>query len=298
MIESINLSIDAGIELEVDGIGKLALLEHIRTGGSATVWTAQDDDGKLFAVKVHRARRNSDQHELDISRESTCIAEHPNICGCIGSGIIELSDDRRCHSLVFPLFEHDELADYMHEDLTGTRKIDLLSIHTKISVCAKIIEGIGAIHEAGWLHGDISLRNILYDADSEELRIIDFEFSRPVDESPGDGQINRGTREYTAPEVDIHGIKAASESSDVWAVGLLLAYILDSSTEEYLRDIGGWRQWKEQYDSTVPILPEFSLKEVPTELWQYIRQCTIINRDKRPSINELSGVFNDYLESD
>ena len=288
------MSVESGMEFDVEGMGNISLLEEIRTGGSATVWTAKDGEENRYAVKVHRPRRESEQHELDISRESTCIAEHPHICGCIGGGIIELSDERRCHALVFPLFEHDELGDYMHEDFTGTRKIDLLSIDKKISICANIVGGIAAIHDAGWLHGDISPRNILLDAKSGELMVIDFEFSRPVDESSGNGVLNRGTREYTAPEVEIFGIRAASKVSDVWAVGLVLAEILDSNTVEYLRDIGGWSKWKEQNDTSTPILAESIPKNVPEELWQLVRDCTIINRDKRPSIHDLYSAFNNH----
>ena len=288
------MSIDVGMEIEVKSIGQLILKDHIRTGGSADVYVAEAEDGEQYAVKIHRARKNSKQHELDISRESTKFVNHPNICSCLDSGIVELSNDRKCHALVFPLFLYDELGDYMEEDFTGTRKIDLLSKENKLSISRDIIAGIAAIHKAGWIHGDISSRNVLLNSESNQVKVIDFEFARPLNETPGNEELNRGTKEYTAPEVDHYNIKATSGASDIWALGILLAEIWNSNIQNYLRDIGGWVQWKEMHGTSTPIITADKPSGIPEQLWELVRNCSIIDRSLRPTSEELSIAFNEY----
>ena len=168
------------------------------------------------------------------------------------------------------------------------------SKENKLSISRDIIAGIAAIHKAGWIHGDISSRNVLLNSESNQVKVIDFEFARPLNETPGNGEINRGTKEYTAPEVDVYNIKATSPASDIWALGILLAEIWDSNIQNYLRDIGGWVQWKEMHGTSTPIITAEKPSGIPDQLWELVRNCSIIDRSLRPTSEELSIAFNEY----
>ncbi|MDJ0727408.1 MAG: protein kinase, partial [Prochloraceae cyanobacterium] len=72
-----------------------------------------------------------------------------------------------------------------------------------LSIAIKITEGLAAIHTANIIHKDINPSNIVYNRETEELKIIDFGISsRLARENQIVGNIDRleGTLAYIAPE--------------------------------------------------------------------------------------------------
>ncbi|HSD90424.1 MAG TPA: serine/threonine-protein kinase [Kofleriaceae bacterium] len=97
------------------------------------------------------------------------------------------------------------------------------------AIGTQILLGLGAIHRAGLLHGDMKSDNVLVDvANADKVTIIDFGLARSVCSTAGVETVLSGTPEYMAPEV-IRG-EAASVSTDLYAVGVILYEMLTGTT--------------------------------------------------------------------
>ena len=91
-----------------------------------------------------------------------------------------------------------------------------------ISVCG----ALDGLHEAGYVHGDISPRNIMFD-DVGTAYLCDFSHSVKI------GGESLGTNAFSAPEVK-NG-RAVSARSDVYSLGMLL-YRLIEGAFPFVRD--------------------------------------------------------------
>ena len=90
-------------------------------------------------------------------------------------------------------------------------------LQQSIIMAAQISKAFGALHNIGWIHGDIKSKNIL--VDQKQLpHLIDFELSRPLEET-GKRKFF-GTRSYAPPEQ--HQGKKLTTSVDVYAMAGVL----------------------------------------------------------------------------
>ena len=84
------------------------------------------------------------------------------------------------------------------------------------SVC----EGLESLHETGHAHCDIRPENIIFDADTNKLMIIDFSnsrylFDRPIYE-------NEGCTPFLSPEMVTEDVAFEPDRADVWALGVVI----------------------------------------------------------------------------
>ena len=84
----------------------------------------------------------------------------------------------------------------------------------------QIVQGAMAIHDAGILHRDFKLDNILLDSHCSNIKICDFGVSKIL--RPGETIIDQcGTPAYLAPEI-IKNLGYEGFSVDVWSLGVVL----------------------------------------------------------------------------
>ena len=103
-----------------------------------------------------------------------------------------------------------------------------LSLQRIRHLAAQILAGVGAIHRAGLVHGDVKSDNVLVDA-NDQMTIIDFGLAHASSECRAleDGMIS-GTPEYMAPEVIAGG--PVTPISELYAVGVILYEMLTGTT--------------------------------------------------------------------
>jgi len=81
-----------------------------------------------------------------------------------------------------------------------------------------------AVHEAGWVHGDVKESNFCVDQKGGKVRLIDFEFAVKA------GTIPEGyTRGYQAPETTREEDATYSGKSDMYSFGVALEKMLSRS---------------------------------------------------------------------
>ena len=141
------------------------------------------------------------------------------------------------------LFLDEILADCKQEPTAGGRRYPLRtgglpSAYTAFRIFKEVVQAIGAVHRAGYLHGDIQSRNLFFldvDLAHGELGhgcLLDFGTARPLESDGltapvGDSMVYT-TSGYTAPELwDLQGgALRLSPATDLYSAGRLLHRML------------------------------------------------------------------------
>ncbi len=110
--------------------------------------------------------------------------------------------------------------------LLGKKEIDL---RTFLSIAIKIAEGLDGIHSANIIHKDINPSNIVYNSETQQLKIIDFGIASRlhqelVEELPST-QLG-GTLAYIAPEQTGRMNRGIDCRSDFYSLGITLYELL------------------------------------------------------------------------
>ena len=96
------------------------------------------------------------------------------------------------------------------------------------NIAYQIIKGVQCLHEQRIIHRDIKLENILYDQNTQTVKIGDFGLSRIFDYSLESQYTDVGTYPYKPPEV-LLGLRKYTTAFDIWSIGCLLVQICTMS---------------------------------------------------------------------
>ncbi len=210
-------------------VSSYELVDVIGAGGMGVVFDAESD-GRHVAVKLLTTQRLADERALRRFRDEAlvgCIVRHPNLAatlehGDTDNGVPFLVMERVCGETLGTRIQRDGIP----------------SLSRAVTLVQQILAGLGALHAAGIVHGDVKSDNVLVerlDDGRDHARLIDFGLAHvqfAVNEEvrrPGpDEELVSGTPEYMAPEV-IRG-QGSSMASDLYAVGVILYELITGST--------------------------------------------------------------------
>lgn len=211
-IEDRDLSLPSGTRL-----GPWRLVESVGSGGMGTVYRAERADGAFemeAAVKLIRVRRDSRlKQRLEVERQLLARLDHPNIARILDGGETE---DGQTY-LVMEWVPGEDLSDCSEQARRDAgRCLDLF---------AQIAGAVGHAHQRRVVHGDIKPANVRITPE-RRVRLLDFGVARLVAEEQGAGDdgFHALTPAFSAPE-QLEG-KPASTQSDVYALGVLLHWML------------------------------------------------------------------------
>lgn len=94
-------------------------------------------------------------------------------------------------------------------------------------VIKSVLSGLMALHDAGYIHRDIDPSNIMI-TDDEHIKLIDFGICKQMknlttnDKALTVAGAFMGKPEYASPELALGDLKAQNQTTDIYAVGILL----------------------------------------------------------------------------
>ncbi|WP_279403455.1 serine/threonine-protein kinase, partial [Arthrobacter sp. JCM 19049] len=152
--------------------GRFELIEHIAQGGSGSVWLARDlQCRRRCAAKVMRQSYSGEL--LRFVREQGVKFDHPHLLTPYGWAAV---DDRVviASQLMRGGNLHTALQDYgaMSPELTA-------------EVLAQLLEALGHVHAAGWIHRDVKPANVLLELTGTgvpRVRLTDFGIAAHMDQ--------------------------------------------------------------------------------------------------------------------
>jgi tRNA A-37 threonylcarbamoyl transferase component Bud32 len=190
------------------------IVEPIGAGGSSQVYLAQDLALKReVAIKVldPQSAANGETRRM-FTKEARSLASlsHPSIVA------------------VYDVGEVDGTPFIVMENLPGgslkqrLERTGPLSPADAVRYTVDIANGLAFAHSKGIIHADLKPSNVLFDA-NDHAKVVDFGIARTPQEDADTPQLF-ATAMYVAPE-RVEG-KAASQTSDVYGLGLVLYEML------------------------------------------------------------------------
>ena len=176
--------------------GKVYLAQHKLTNGSKVVLKSAKKDDSNLAREIHHHRQFL----------------HPHIARLYEVIVTE--------SLVWLVLEYcpgDELYNYLLKN--GRMEVGKVQ-----KIFTQLVGAVSYVHAKGCVHRDLKLENILLDK-HENVKLVDFGFTREYQGSTSYLQTWCGTVCYSAPEM-LKGEKYAGEKVDVWSLGIILYALL------------------------------------------------------------------------
>jgi serine/threonine protein kinase len=208
-------------------IGQYRIVEHLGDGGMGSVYRVQHVSlERDYALKILRAKaleRNPDAVE-NFLREARLAARirHPNIVDVVDFG--HLPNGRPY--LVMELLDGHSLADRIAKGPMVAPQV--------IAIARQLAAGLGAAHDRGVVHADVTPSNAL--VSDGVVKLVDFGLARiagePAEESP---DFVFGTPEYISPE-QLRGLPP-TDRSDQYGLGAVLFELISGQPPYSHREI-------------------------------------------------------------
>lgn len=191
------------------------LQEKLGVGGMSEVWKAYDHSlRRQVAIKILSPELVSqDEFEARFAQEGELMAriQSPYAVSVFDRG---RADGRPYIAMEY--VDGDTLEDWIRERRPGTLKL-----------LDGVIQAVETAHRGGIIHRDLKPNNILVGSDGRP-QVIDFGVAEAEGDSWDRPGAIIGTAHYIAPEqVEGH---LATESSDIYALGVILYQILSGNT--------------------------------------------------------------------
>lgn len=186
-------------------------------GDHASIWLAQPADGAGstrwdYAVRclAAGADRNAAADRLRRFARAAAAVQHPHLIS-----VLDSSPQAAEPFLVMPRHEQRSLADLI---ATAARQ----PLPVTLWLVRQVAEAAAALHQAGWVHGDIRPQNVLLSSRGDAT-LIDLGCARQ--EGQAGDPLHRGSREFSAPEALRRG-SPASAAADCFSLGRILWQLL------------------------------------------------------------------------
>ena len=131
---------------------------------------------------------------------------------------------------IFDAGEEHDLAYIAMEFLKGNDLVDccrqgqLLPVPRVLSIVARVAEALAYAHRQNVVHRDIKPANIMYEPDSDTVKVTDFGIARITDSSKTRTGLVLGTPSFMSPE-QLAG-KKVDGRSDLYSLGVMLFQML------------------------------------------------------------------------
>ena len=205
-----------GNGIEKPMLGRYQIESELGKGSMGAVYLGKDPKiSRTVAIKTMALSQEFEDDKLVEVRErffreakTAGRLTHPNI--------VTIYDAGEEHDLAYIAMEFlkgDDLTKYI-------KSHTLLSVPKVLSIIRRAADGIDYAHKNNVVHRDIKPANIMWDPDTDTLKITDFGIARITDSSKTKTGTILGTPAYMSPE-QLSGEKVTGQS-DIFSLGTML----------------------------------------------------------------------------
>jgi serine/threonine protein kinase len=174
---------------------------------------------RMLAIKTIDLAAEFEMEDLDevrdrflLEAETAGRLSHPNIVTIFDAG-----EEKNIAYIAMELLQGRHLSDY-------TRPERLLPVATTLELLARAAKAVDYAHRHNIVHRDIKPANIMYDSNTDELKLTDFGIARMMDVSRTRTGIVLGTPSYMSPE-QLEG-ENVNGNTDLFSLGVSLYQLL------------------------------------------------------------------------
>ncbi len=201
-------------------LGRYQVEKELGKGAMGVVYLGKDPKiGRVVAIKTMALSQEFEGDELTDARERF-FREAETAGRLQHQNIVTIFDAGEEHDLAYIAMEFlkgKDLADV-------TKDGHLLPIPKVLSIVARVAEALAYAHKQNVVHRDIKPANIMYDPDSDTVKVTDFGIARITDSSKTKTGLVLGTPSFMSPE-QIAG-KKVDGRSDLYSLGVMLFQML------------------------------------------------------------------------
>ncbi len=187
------------------------ITDELGRGANSVVYRGRIG-GAPCAVKLPRVRARWTRW---IYREAVALArvKHRAL-----PNVLEVGEDDGLPYLAMELVAGETLGERLRSTTLDER--------AAIALFRELLDALAAVHDAGLVHRDVKPRNIIIEADTGALKLVDFGFATPIERAGVEDLA--GTRAYAAPEQFVAPGRVDGRA-DLYAVGRVLVECLTGS---------------------------------------------------------------------
>jgi CHASE2 domain-containing sensor protein len=197
-------------------LGRYEIEKELGKGAMGVVYLGKDPKiGRVVAIKTLALAQEFEADELEDVKarffreaETAGRLNHPNI--------VTMYDAGEEHDLAYIAMEFLKGRDLVPYTKPG----NLLPLPKVMSIIARVADALDYAHRQNVVHRDIKPANIMYDADTDTLKVTDFGIARITDSSKTKTGMVLGTPSFMSPE-QLAG-KKIEGASDLFSLGISL----------------------------------------------------------------------------
>lgn len=210
----------SGGGMEKPMLGRYQVEKELGKGAMGVVYLGKDPKiGRVVAIKTMALSQEFEGDELTEVKERF-FREAETAGRLTHPHIVTIYDAGEEHDLAYIAMEF-----LKGRDLAPHTKPDaLLPVTQVLSIVARVAEALGYAHQHNVVHRDIKPANIMYEAESDTVKVTDFGIARVTDSSKTKTGMVLGTPSYMSPE-QLSGQKVEGRS-DLFSLGVMLYQML------------------------------------------------------------------------
>lgn len=209
-----------GGAVEKPMLGRYQVEKELGKGAMGVVYLGKDPKiGRVVAIKTMALSQEFAGEELTDARERF-FREAETAGRLQHQNIVTIFDAGEEHDLAFIAMEFlkgRDLAEFCKGD-------HLLPVPTVLSIVARVAEALAYAHKQNVVHRDIKPANIMYELESDTVKVTDFGIARITDSSKTKTGLVLGTPSFMSPE-QLAG-KKVDGRSDLYSLGVMLFQML------------------------------------------------------------------------
>ena len=201
-------------------LGRYQVEKELGKGAMGVVYLGKDPKiGRVVAIKTMALANEFEGEELTDARERF-FREAETAGRLQHQNIVTIFDAGEEHDLAYIAMEFLKGKDLVDNCKDG----HLLPMPKVVSIVARVAQALAYAHKQNVVHRDIKPANIMYELESDTVKVTDFGIARITDSSKTKTGLVLGTPSFMSPE-QIAG-KKVDGRSDLYSLGVMLYQML------------------------------------------------------------------------